>query len=289
MIGFTGGTLDRADRERDDPEALATALADPRARLLRLRALEPEVDADGRMVWDALDTLPADVTPLFLGYDAGVPRFVAALDAEGSPVSRSPNLMGALAAMPAADAGTYAAARSLTDWHRRHRFCANCGSQTELFRAGWARRCPACAAQHFPRTDPVVIMLAEHDGRVLLGRQASWAPGRYSALAGFVEVGESLEEAVRREVLEEAGVPVGAVRYVASQPWPFPSQLMLACIGEALDERITLDTHELEDAFWATRDEVAGALARTEGARFDAPPDYAIAYSLLAHWLDAQG
>ena len=242
-----------------------------------------------RQVWDALDTLPADVTPLFLGYDAGVPRFVAALDAEGSPVSRSPNLMGALAAMPAADAGTYAAARSLTDWHRRHRFCANCGSQTELFRAGWARRCPACAAQHFPRTDPVVIMLAEHDGRVLLGRQASWAPGRYSALAGFVEVGESLEEAVRREVLEEAGVPVGAVRYVASQPWPFPSQLMLACIGEALDERITLDTHELEDAFWATRDEVAGALARTEGARFDAPPDYAIAYSLLAHWLDAQG
>nr|WP_317894238.1 NAD(+) diphosphatase [uncultured Sphingomonas sp.] len=289
MIGFTGGTLDRADRERDDPEALATALADPRARLLRLRALEPEVDADGRMVWDALDTLPAGVTPLFLGYDAGVPRFVAALDAEGSPVSRSPNLMGMLAAMPAADAATYAAARSLADWHRRHRFCANCGSQTELFRAGWARRCPACAAQHFPRTDPVVIMLAEHDGRILLGRQAAWAPGRYSALAGFVEVGESLEEAVRREVLEEAGVPVGAVRYVASQPWPFPSQLMLACIGEALEDTIRLDTHELEDAFWATRDEVAGALARAEGARFDAPPDYAIAYSLLAHWLDAQG
>ncbi|MFV1918489.1 NAD(+) diphosphatase [Sphingomonas sp. MJ1 (PH-R8)] len=289
MIGFTGGTLDRADRERDDPEALAAALADPRAQLLRLRALEPEVDADGRMVWDALGTLPADVTPLFLGYDAGVPRFVAALDAEGSPVSRSPNLMGVLAAMPAADAATYAAARSLVDWHRRHRFCANCGSQTELFRAGWARRCPACAAQHFPRTDPVVIMLAEHDGRVLLGRQAAWAPGRYSALAGFVEVGESLEEAVRREVMEEAGVPVGAVRYAASQPWPFPSQLMLACIGEALDDRITLDTNELEDAFWATRDEVADALARAEGARFDAPPDYAIAYSLLAHWLDAQG
>ncbi|MBB3912212.1 NAD(+) diphosphatase [Sphingomonas desiccabilis] len=288
MIGFTGGTLDRADRERDDPEALAAALADPRARLLRLRALEPEVDAHGRIVWDALDTLPAEVAPLFLGYDAGVPRFVAALDAEGSPVSRSPGLMEALAAMPAADAATYAAARSLADWHRRHRFCANCGTGTEPFRAGWARRCPACAAQHFPRTDPVVIMLAEYDGRVLLGRQASWAPGRYSALAGFVEVGESLEEAVRREVLEEAGVPVGAVRYVASQPWPFPSQLMLACIGEALDDRIRLDTDELEDAFWATRDEVAAALARAEGARFDAPPDYAIAYSLLAHWLDTQ-
>jgi NAD+ diphosphatase len=289
MIGFTGGTLDRADREREDPQALAAALADPAARVLRLSALEPDVDADGLMVWDALDTLPATVTPLFLGYDGGVPRFVASLDLEGSPVSRSPNLMGVLAAMPAADAATYAAARSLVDWHRRHGFCANCGTPTEPVRAGWARHCPACAAQHFPRTDPVVIMLAEHDGRVLLGRQASWAPGRYSALAGFVEVGESLEEAVRREVLEEAGVPVGTVRYVASQPWPFPSQLMLACIAEATDDRITLDTHELEDAFWATRDEVAGALARTDGARFDAPPDYAIAYSLLAHWLDAQG
>jgi len=289
MIGFTGGTLDRADRERDDPEALAAALADPAARLLRLRALEPEVDAAGLMVWDLLETLPTDATPLFLGYDAGVPRFVVALDGEGSPTSRSPNLMTVLAAMPAGDAATYAAARSLIDWHRRHGFCANCGTATAPFRAGWARRCPACAAQHFPRTDPVVIMLAEHDGRVLLGRQASWAPGRYSALAGFVEVGESLEEAVRREVLEEAGVPVGAVRYVASQPWPFPSQLMLACVAEATDDRISLDTLELEDAFWATRDEVAGALTRVEGARFDAPPDYAIAYSLLAHWLDAQG
>ncbi|MFZ3484389.1 NAD(+) diphosphatase [Sphingomonas sp. 3-13AW] len=289
MIGFTRGTLDRADRERDDPEALAAALADPAARLLRLRALEPEVDAAGLMVWDLLETLPTDATPLFLGYDAGVPRFVVALDGEGSPTSRSPNLMTVLAAMPAGDAATYAAARSLIDWHRRHGFCANCGTATAPFRAGWARRCPACAAQHFPRTDPVVIMLAEHDGRVLLGRQASWAPGRYSALAGFVEVGESLEEAVRREVLEEAGVPVGAVRYVASQPWPFPSQLMLACVAEATDDRISLDTLELEDAFWATRDEVAGALTRVEGARFDAPPDYAIAYSLLAHWLDAQG
>jgi NAD+ diphosphatase len=287
MIGFTGGTLDRADREREDPAALAAALANPDARLLRLRALEPEVDAAGHMVWDTLDTLPAGVTPLFLGYDAGVPRFVASLDSDGSPVARSPNLMGVLAAMPAGDAATYAAARSLTDWHRRHRFCANCGTPTEPFRAGWARRCPNCTAQHFPRTDPVVIMLAEHQGRVLLGRQASWAPGRYSALAGFVEVGESLEEAVRREVLEEAGVPVGAVRYVASQPWPFPSQLMLACIGEALDDAISLDTNELEDAFWATREEVAGALARVEGARFDAPPDYAIAHSLLAYWVNS--
>ena len=286
MIGFTGGTLDRADRERDDPEALATALADPRARLLRLRALEPEVDADGRMVWDALDTLPANVTPLFLGYDAGVPRFVAALDAEGSPVSRSPNLMGALAAMPAADAATYAAARSLVDWHRRHRFCANCGSQTELFRAGWARRCPACAAQHFPRTDPVVIMLAEHDGRVLLGRQPAWAPGRYSALAGFVEVGESLEEAVRREVLEEAGVPVGAVRYVASQPWPFPSQLMMACVAEALDDTITIDPKELQDAIWISRADVKRALAGDPTAPMVAPPHFAIAHTLLTRWAD---
>ena len=150
-------------------------------------------------------------------------------------------------------------------------------------RAGWARVCGNCTAQHFPRTDPVVIMAVEQGDRVLLGRQPSWPPGRYSTLAGFVEVGDSIEEAVRREVLEEAGVRVGAVRYVASQPWPFPSQLMIGCVAVAEDDQLRIDTAELEDAFWATRNEVRAALSGESG-RFVAPPAYAIAHSLLVAW-----
>jgi NAD+ diphosphatase len=186
--------------------------------------------------------------------------------------------------MPPDQASLYAAARSLVDWHQRHGFCANCGSATAIFRAGWARRCDGCGAEHFPRTDPVVIMLAEYEDRALVARQASWPKGRYSALAGFVEVGESIEEAVARETLEEAGIRVRNVRYVASQPWPFPSSLMIACVAEAEDDVLTLDAKELEDAIWITRDDARVALRGDPAARFGAPPPYAIAHSLLRHW-----
>jgi NAD+ diphosphatase len=154
-----------------------------------------------------------------------------------------------------------------------------------VFRAGWGRKCPACAAEHFPRVDPVVIMLAEHRGRVLLGRQPQYPAGRYSALAGFVEPGESLEEAVQRELREEAGIDTSNVRYLASQPWPFPGSLMIACLADAASDALTIDTTELEDAFWAERDEVAAALRGEPGARFLAPPHYAIAHTLLQRWL----
>ncbi len=284
-VGFTGAALDRADRERNDPEALAAALADWRARLLKLNALEPEIDSEGRLVWTSLAELPEGSQPLFLGYIDGKPHFAPLAMGERHGVTRSPALFRMLALMPPDQAGLYACARSLVDWHQRHGFCPACGSATNLFRAGWARRCRACAAEHFPRTDPVVIMLAEHQGRALLGRHASWPAGRYSALAGFVEVGESIEEAVARETLEEAGVAVGNVRYVASQPWPFPSSLMIACIAEAKDDALTLATHELEDAIWVTRDEVRAALAGEPAARFGAPPAYAIAHSLLRAWI----
>lgn len=152
-----------------------------------------------------------------------------------------------------------------------------------MFRAGWGRNCPNCHAEHFPRVDPVVIMIAEHDGRALLGRQPAFPPGRYSALAGFLEPGESIEEAVVREIAEEAGVRVHDVRYVASQPWPFPSSLMVACIGMAKDDTITLDTHELEDAIWVPRDVVRAVLAGEPGP-FLPPPPYAIAHTLLTAW-----
>ncbi|MEO6041935.1 MAG: NAD(+) diphosphatase, partial [Croceibacterium sp.] len=177
--------------------------------------------------------------------------------------------------------------RSVTDWHARHRFCARCGSPTLPAKAGWQRNCPACGAQHFPRTDPVAIMLVEHAGKLLLGRAPRFPPGRYSALAGFVEPGESVEDAVAREVFEEAGVRVREVRYVASQPWPFPSQLMLGCHALADDPALTVDPSELEDARWFTRAEVAEALdAGEQSTSFVGPPRQAIAHSLLAWWLE---
>lgn len=283
--GFTGGTLDRADRVRHEPELLAAALADPSARLLVLDGLDPLLDDTGRLTWTGLDAARGE--PLFLGYDGGTPCFVAALpEGEAVPPGRSPALFAMLDRFDRRDAAHYAAARSLVDWHGRHRFCANCGTATSIFRAGWARQCPNCGAEHFPRVDPVVIMLAEHEGRVLLGRQPPWPPGRYSALAGFLEVGESIEEAVRRETFEEAGIRVGRVRYVASQPWPFPSSLMVACIGEAETSEIAIDVHELEDARWFTREDVRRALARDPDAPFGAPPPYAIAHTLLTAWLE---
>ncbi len=283
MIGFTGATLERVDHERDDPTAFARALAHPGARLLVLNGLAPPVEGD-RLALVPMD--PARGDALLLGNLDGAPLFAIGDGIATAPAMRSPTLMTTLAAMPVGEAALYGIARSLIDWHVRHGFCANCGRATAVSRAGWARACGTCAAQHFPRTDPVVIMAVEHGDRVLLGRQPSWPPGRYSTLAGFVEVGESIEEAVTREVLEEAGVRVGAVRYVASQPWPFPSQLMIGCIAVAEDDRLRVDTAELEDAFWATRAEVRAALSGETG-RFIAPPAYAIAHSLLAAWANS--
>jgi NAD+ diphosphatase len=187
--------------------------------------------------------------------------------------------------MRAEDAALWGTARSLIEWHNRHPFCSACGTASLFFRAGWGRKCPACSAEHFPRVDPVVIMLAEHGGRVLLGRQPQYPAGRYSALAGFVEPGESLEEAVERELREEAGIEAGNVRYVASQPWPFPGSLMIACIADAASDHIILDTNELEHAFWASREEVESALSGDSGAPFQAPPHFAIAHTLLVRWL----
>jgi len=193
--------------------------------------------------------------------------------------------MPLLAQLDASDAPLFAAAMSLARWHARHRFCANCGHATELVRGGWSRSCPSCSSEHFPRVDPVVIMLVEHEGQVLLGRQRHYPPSRYSALAGFVEVGETIEAAVAREVKEEAGVEVRDVWYVASQPWPFPSSLMIGCHAHALWGELTIDEAELEDARWFSRDEVALAVSGAENGPFLPPPRTAIARTLLEHWL----
>lgn len=282
--GFTGGLLDRADRLRHDEDALAAAMGNWQARLLKLQNYEPEVTPDGQLGWTMLTEAPDEAEFVLLGLDNGRPRFAAVIPGDAAPPPfRSPNLFGVLDQLRPGEAATFAAARSLLDWHARHRFCANCGAATALFRAGWGRRCPSCAAEHFPRVDPVVIMIAEHEGRALLGREPSWPRGRYSALAGFLEPGESIEEAVRREIEEEAGVIVGAVRYVASQPWPFPSQLMIACVADAQDDTITIDENELEEAIWVSREDVRSVLAGGDGP-FVAPPPYAIAHTLLSAW-----
>ena len=285
--GFTGGTLDRADALRHDADALAAARGDWRARLLVLDGLMPAVTDDGRLEWTSLAHLPDDAEPILLGLDeSGRPHFTALLAGmrvDTAPAMRSPALMAVLGSLAPGEAATYAAARSVIDWHVRHGFCAKCGTATAVFRGGWARKCPACGAEHFPRVDPVVIMIAEHDGRALLGRGKGWPPGRYSALAGFLEPGESIEEAVAREIAEESGVRVGRVRYVASQPWPFPSSLMIACVAEAVDDAITLDVNELEDAMWVPREMVRAVLRGEEGP-FLPPPPYAIAHTLLTVW-----
>ena len=282
--GFTGAGIDRADHLRLDEERLAALIAHEAARLLRLDALDPVLDAEERLAWAPLRELPQETELIFLGLAGNTPLFAPLVPVE--PGQRAWSVFGILSRMAPEDAALWGAARSLLEWHTRHRFCGRCGAPTASFRAGWGRRCTGCGLEHFPRVDPVVIMLPEHEGRVLLGRQPQYPPGRYSALAGFVEPGESIEEAVAREIGEEAGLEIGNVRYVASQPWPFPGQLMIACIAEAASDDVTLDGQELEDAFWVDRAGVIAALAGGPDAPFQAPPPFAIAHTLLFHWAD---
>ena len=280
--GFTGATFDRADHLRLDVDRVRGLAARADARLLQLAVLDPVLE-DGVLAWSSLDARDEAAELIFLGFESKTPLFAPLPWVE--PGQRAWSVFGLLGQMAPADAALWGTARSLIEWHNRHRFCSNCGVGTALFRAGWGHNCPNCKAEHFPRVDPVVIMLAEHEGRVLLGRQPQYPPKRYSALAGFVEPGESIEEAVARELHEEAGIRVSNVRYVASQPWPFPGSLMIACIADAESDALTLDTKELEDAMWVDHSGVEAAFARDPDAPFLAPPPFAIAHTLLRHWL----
>ena len=285
--GFTGSPLDRVDPVRSDVAAYQLHLTNWRARVLTFDGADPQVDERGDLRWHSLGDVAEDAQILLLGVLDEKPHFVVIPDAPLTDGFRSPALWAALNSMAADQAAIYGTARSLIDWHHRHGFCARCGGATKLFRAGWGRKCSACDADHFPRVDPVVIMLAEFEGKVLVGRQPRFPPRNYSALAGFLEPGESIEEAIRRELFEEAGVEVSNVRYIASQPWPFPTaSLMIACIGQARSDALTIDTTELEDAMWVSREDVEAALAGREGARFNAPPRFAIANTLLRAWLE---
>ncbi|NMM45316.1 NAD(+) diphosphatase [Rhodospirillaceae bacterium KN72] len=291
---YASGPLDRADRLRTDIDALSEAWA--RALVVPIWQDRNFVRLDGDPVGillpaDALDDLPDGTVRVFLGLDAqGVPHFAVDLSHhEEPPIIAEGGFFEDLRrvgpTLSLDDGALLAYARGLVHWHKRHRFCGLCGAPTRAAKAGHELRCtnPDCGAPHFPRTDPAVIMLV-HDGadRIVLGRQKEWPPGRVSVLAGFVEPGESLEDAVAREVMEEVGVQVADVRYNSSQPWPFPSSIMLGFSARALDFDLSVATDEIEEAAWYTRAEVA---ACPEDDRFALPRRDSIAYRLIQDWM----
>lgn len=295
---FGGNPLDRASERREDHVWIAGLLDAPETRVLPLRDLKPFTRGkispalDWQPVASWRDQIETGASMIFLGLGDGRAHF--AIDATGAEVAPDidTELVDVRALAPAIGAGEaaiLAEARSLLDWHARHRFCAQCGTPTTVASAGWVRRCPDCKASHFPRTDPVVIMLAIHGERGLLGRNRRRAGARFSCLAGFVEPGETLEEAVRREVREESGVRCGRVRYLATQPWPFPSSLMIGFLAEALTEEITVDPEELAEARWFHRDEIREMVARAaagidDPSRAALPAPLAIAHHICRRW-----
>ncbi|HEY0276435.1 MAG TPA: NAD(+) diphosphatase [Paenirhodobacter sp.] len=315
-LAFAGSGLDRAVTLRADPGALARLAHDPGTRFIafwRGRALlDPQghdaVAGGGIHPLRVGAALLRDATSeqIFLGLSEG--QAVFGVDVSGwSPEGEGPDpqafadprlwhppglpegvgfteLRGALMALDARAGELVAIARALMQWHETHGYCGRCGVQTRVTMGGWQRHCPACDSHHFPRTDPVVIMRIVRGDMILLGRSPGWPAGMYSCLAGFIEPGETVEAAVRREVAEETCVQVGAVRYLASQPWPFPTQLMLACEGEGLTPDITIDPVEIEDALWISRARLADILAGTDPV-IHAPREGAIAGWMLRHWL----
>jgi NAD+ diphosphatase len=286
-IAFAGNPLDRAGQERADPAWLgAQKIA---GLFLPFWQNRPLVRADRaaflgwRAEWETC-------LCVFLGLDGTQPLFAIDLDGAGEPQlgeGTFTEMRSAAFVLPARDTAIAGQAKALLDWHKRHGFCPNCGHATELMDGGYRRLCPACGAEHFPRTDPVVIMLPLLGDRCLIGRNKRFPPGLYSAFAGFVEPGESMEEAVRRELMEEVNLKVGAVCYHATQPWPFPSSLMLGCYAEANNADFRIDGHEIEDARWLTKNEVRARLANEIEDAVKLPVAIAIAHHLIRDWVKA--
>ncbi len=290
---FAAPHVDRLALPRTDPAAVAAALASERARLVpvwRSRSLllrEPSPAAVLLPLSAELRALLASAEPILLGEFAGAITFAAELTTPEPPAlvpgAEFVDLRLAAGLLEPREAGLLGYARAMVTWRAQHRYCGACGGPLVAERAGHQMRCPreGCNTQCFPRLDPAVIVLVEHGGRALLGRQAAWPEGRYSTLAGFVEPGESLEDTVRREVLEETGVRVGAMAYHSSQPWPFPSSIMLGFHAFAETTDIHLGDQELADARWFGREDIA------EG-RIGLPPAQSVSFRLIEHWYDRE-
>jgi NAD+ diphosphatase len=300
---FAGNPLNRASERRGDEAWLAEKLADTESLAVALWNGKPLVEdmmgEDGKPAGVQIAYLRADMAQelaggseklLFLGLWKDIAVFAVDIDTAADPaegplqgLGRFEELRAAAATLPAADAGILATAKSMFEWRRRHRWCSNCGQKSEVADGGWKRICPSCEAEHFPRTDPVVIMLATHDGKCLLGRQAAWPAGMFSALAGFLEPGETIEEACARELKEEAGLTATAVRYHSSQPWPWPSSLMMGLIAEVDSADAAPDQTELEAVRWFSKEETV-QLLKGELEGVFCPPSLAIAHQLIKAW-----
>ncbi|HUX73525.1 MAG TPA: NAD(+) diphosphatase [Steroidobacteraceae bacterium] len=291
---FAGPYLDRAAHLREAPGRFDAALADPNSRAV--------------VVWNARNLLVLGALPraalldlallppqrrnadelILLGRFSGHTCFAVEIESveppQLMPGTSFEDLRLIAPQLPAEEAGLLGYARAMISWRRRHRFCGSCGAATLPARSGHMLVCgnASCCAEQFPRIDPAIIVLVSDAGRVLLGRQASWPPGRYSTIAGFVEPGESLEDAVAREVLEETGILIGRAKYYASQPWPFPASLMLGFTAPAVSTAVCRNDSELEDARWFTRAEIAAGAALL-------PPVQSISFSLIEQWFDASG
>jgi NAD+ diphosphatase len=300
-LGYTDSAVERAAERRFDAATLAAMAADARAgayvvggEMVLTRKNSGLADplfsmAAARGLGEAMETV-------FLGNVGGAARFGFGIAPAAAEALKARNDLMITDLRSIATQGLVAPehlpplaeAKAMLHWHARHRFCSSCGVLTNLVDGGWKRHCPACRAEHFPRTDPVVIMLATAGERCLLGRSARFVKSMWSCLAGFVEPGEAIEDAVRRETLEEAGIRCGQVVYYRSQPWPFPMSLMIGCHAEALNHDIVVDRSELEDARWFTREEVALMLMRRHPDGLGTPPPVAIAHHIIRAWVEGE-
>jgi NAD+ diphosphatase len=296
-LGYSASRVNRAAERRAD--AMHAFESDDRARayvisgeliVLRKTAAQP----DPLFACAAARGFGVAAEIAFLGLVDGAPRFAVAIDPAAAAALKADNAFEVTDLRSIAVRGlieadhlpALAEGKALLNWHTRHRFCPNCGTATQPVEAGWRRDCPSCQTPHFPRTDPVAIMLPVASDRCVLGRSHRFQPGMWSCLAGFIEPGESIEDAVRRETHEEAGILCGRVAYFRSQPWPFPTSLMIGCHAEAISHDIVIDRNELADARWFDREEVASMIARKHPDGLTAPAPVAIAYHIIRAWVE---
>ncbi len=301
-IFFSGSPLDRASIQRRDEAWLKQRVEDETSRFLPVWRLQPLVKTgtERSLGWARRELCEAvDSPPILLGLDAGVAHYAVDVSALEDPVEKLElagtasfeELRGLAAALPGPQAAIGAHARALVDWHARHGHCPGCGAKTQIRQGGSMRHCIDCDTEHFPRTDPVAIAAVSDGPRCLLGRGHGWPDTMFSALAGFIEPGETIEEGCRREIEEEVGLEIAAVRYVVSQPWPFPSSLMIGCIAtlaEGASDRLTIDRLELEDARWFDRATVRAALGN-ESKELFVPPPFAVAHHIIRAWAEGDG